>query len=379
MRISGSVTSSTTAELADASSGGGSHLSGTAPARPADGVSDRVSGVARVEAPGRLHLGFLDPSATLGRRFGSVALAIEGMATVVEASFDTVDTLVAGEGACRDEVDRARAHVATLRRLWQVGTPLRVELQRTLPPHAGFGSGTQLALALGHAIGALLSRPATTSGIAHALARGARSGAGIAAFVQGGFLVDAGHGEPDVLPPIIARLEFPDAWRVVLVIDERVDGLHGGAEAQAIAALPAFPAEHAAHLCHRLVMQVLPGVAERDFDRFAAGLTAIQDANGSYFAPAQGGGMYVSGAVGRVLRFVRERFPGAVGQSSWGPTGFAFVPSQAVADEAIAALRAAGQVEPGIRLVTVRGRNRGARIATMTPPGGAETSEARDR
>jgi predicted sugar kinase len=89
--------------------------------------------------------------------------------------------------------------------------------------------------------------------------------------------------------------------------------------------------------------------------------------------------MYVSGAVGRVLRFVRERFPGAVGQSSWGPTGFAFVPSQAVADEAIAALRAAGQVEPGIRLVTVRGRNRGARIATMTPPGGAETSEARDR
>src|SRR4029079_13368167 len=124
MRISGSVTSSTTAELADASSGGGSHLSGTAPARPADGVSDRVSGVARVEAPGRLHLGFLDPSATLGRRFGSVALAIEGMATVVEASFDTVDTLVAGEGACRDEVDRARAHVATLRRLWQVGTPL---------------------------------------------------------------------------------------------------------------------------------------------------------------------------------------------------------------------------------------------------------------
>ena len=379
MRISGSVTSSTTAELADASSGGGSHLSGTAPARPADGVSDRVSGVVRVEAPGRLHLGFLDPSATLGRRFGSVALAIEGMATVVEASFDTVDTLVAGEGACRDEVDRARAHVATLRRLWQVGTPLRVELQRTLPPHAGFGSGTQLALALGHAIGALLSRPATTSGIAHALARGARSGAGIAAFVQGGFLVDAGHGEPDVLPPIIARLEFPDAWRVVLVIDERVDGLHGGAEAQAIAALPAFPAEHAAQLCHRLVMQVLPGVAERDFDRFAAGLTAIQDANGSYFAPAQGGGMYVSGAVGRVLRFVRERFPGAVGQSSWGPTGFAFFASQAIADEAIAALRSAGQVERGVRLVTVPGRNHGARIATMPRHGGPGASEARDR
>lgn len=378
MRISGSVTSSTTPELAGAS-GNGPHVSITTAAWPAKGVREGAAGVVRVEAPGRLHLGFLDPSATLGRRFGSVGLAIDGMATIVEASFDTVDTLVAGERACRDELDRARAHLATLRRMWQLETPLRVELQRTLPPHAGFGSGTQLALALGHAVAALVARPVTASGIAHALARGARSGAGIAAFVRGGFLVDAGHGDPDALPPIIARQEFPDAWRIVLVIDQRVDGLHGGAEAQAIAALPAFPAGHAAGLCHRLVMQVLPGVAECDFDRFAAGLTAIQDANGSYFAPAQGGGMYVSGAVAQALRLVRERFPSAVGQSSWGPTGFAFVPSQAVADEAIAALRAAGQAEPRIRLVTVRGRNRGARIATMTSAGGAETSEARDR
>ena len=377
MRISGSVTSSTTAEPA-ASSSSGSHVS-VAAARPANDVRERPGGVVRVEAPGRLHLGFLDPSATLGRRFGSVGLAIEGMATIVEASFDPVGTLVAGKDTSAGEVDRARAHVAALRTLWQLETPLRVELQRTLPPHAGFGSGTQLALALGHAIAALASRPVSATVIAHALARGARSGAGIAAFVQGGFLVDAGHGEADDLPPIIARLEFPDAWRIVLVMDESMDGLHGGAEAQAIAALPPFPAEDAARLCHRLVMQVLPGVAEGDFDRFAAGLTAIQDANGNYFAPAQGGAVYVSGAVGRVLRFVRERFPSAVGQSSWGPTGFAFVASQAIADEAIAALRSAGQVERGVRLVTVPGRNHGARIATMPRHGGPEASEGRAR
>lgn len=377
MRISGSVTSSTTAEPA-ASSSSGSHVS-VAAARPANDVRERPGGVVRVEAPGRLHLGFLDPSATLGRRFGSVGLAIEGMATIVEASFDPVGTLVAGRDACAGELDRARAHVAALRSLWQLETPLRVELQRTLPPHAGLGSGTQLALALGHAIAALASRPVSATVIAHALARGARSGAGIAAFVQGGFLVDAGHGEADDPPPIITRLEFPDAWRIVLVMDESMDGLHGGAEAQAIAALPPFPAEDAARLCHRLVMQVLPGVAEGDFDRFAAGLTAIQDANGNYFAPAQGGAVYVSGAVGRVLRFVRERFPSAVGQSSWGPTGFAFFASQAIADEAIAALRSAGQVERGVRLVTVPGRNHGARIATMPRHGGPGASEARDR
>ncbi len=36
-----------------------------------------------VNAPGRLHLGFLDPSGTLGRRFGSLGLMIEGFETDV--------------------------------------------------------------------------------------------------------------------------------------------------------------------------------------------------------------------------------------------------------------------------------------------------------
>jgi predicted sugar kinase len=81
--------------------------------------------------------------------------------------------------------------------------------------------------------------------------------------------------------------------------------------------------------------------------------------------------MYVSRAVGRILGFVRERFPSAVGQSSWGPTGFAFVPSQAIADEAIAALRARQCMEPGIRLMAVRARNRGARISATPAHGGA--------
>ena len=382
MRINGSATSSTTTEFASPFSNGDVRpVNATAASRTPFRVADRAAGVVRVEAPGRLHLGFLDPSATLGRRFGSAGLAIDGMATIVEASFDQAEAVVAEDDAARREVDRVREHVATLRRLWNIEAPLRVTLRRTLPPHAGFGSGTQLALALAHAIAALQSRQVSAAEAAEALARGARSGAGIAAFVQGGFLVDAGHGDAVAPPPIIARMEFPDAWRIVLVMDESLDGLHGGAEATAIAALPTFAAERAAELCHRLVMQVLPGIVERDFDRFAGGLTAIQDANGSYFAPAQGGGMYVSRAVSRVLGFVRERFPSAVGQSSWGPTGFAFVASQAVADDVVAALGDAGLLEPRIRLVTVRGRNRGARITRLRAHGDAATptSEARDR
>jgi predicted sugar kinase len=38
-----------------------------------------------VEAPGRLHMGFLDPNGSLGRAFGSVGVVIEGCGTRVTA------------------------------------------------------------------------------------------------------------------------------------------------------------------------------------------------------------------------------------------------------------------------------------------------------
>ena len=42
---------------------------------PMGAIVSRPSAQVRVAAPARLHLGFLDPAATLGRRFGSVGKA----------------------------------------------------------------------------------------------------------------------------------------------------------------------------------------------------------------------------------------------------------------------------------------------------------------
>jgi beta-ribofuranosylaminobenzene 5'-phosphate synthase len=53
----------------------------------------------RVSAPGRLHLGFLDPAGTLGRRFGSLGLVIDGFETVVEIGPADSDTYTAAGAA----------------------------------------------------------------------------------------------------------------------------------------------------------------------------------------------------------------------------------------------------------------------------------------
>ena len=61
-----------------------------------------------VSAPGRLHLGFLDPSGSLGRAFGSLGLVIDGFTTDLELSASaSSDQLSADTPAGGAELARA--------------------------------------------------------------------------------------------------------------------------------------------------------------------------------------------------------------------------------------------------------------------------------
>jgi len=109
----------------------------------------------RVQAPGRLHLGFLDPAGTLGRRFGSLGLVVDGLETVIELGHADRDAFSAADTLCAAELPRARAHLDALRRATGQAAPLHLHIAQALPAHAGFGSGTQLALAVGRAFSSL--------------------------------------------------------------------------------------------------------------------------------------------------------------------------------------------------------------------------------
>lgn len=321
-----------------------------------------------VRAPGRLHLGFLDPSATLGRAFGSIGLVIEGFETVVQLGFARVDKFSAATPAAEAEIARCRDGVVQLRRHSGCHAPLHLRLLQVLPAHTGFGSGTQLALALGRAFARLHGLEIPTATLAHWLARGARSGIGIAGFDQGGLLVDGGPKADGLPAPLLARIELPAAWRVVVVQDLAQRGLSGNDEKHAIATLPPLPQSQAADICHQVLMRVLPGAAGDEFVPFAAGITHIQQLLGAHFAPAQNGSAYTSPAVGRLLLWLAEaaraagRPEPAIGQSSWGPTGFAVLPSLADAQALVASARVAGLIGAGLDVRIVQARHRGAEI-----------------
>ena len=323
-----------------------------------------------VSAPGRLHLGFLDPSGSLGRAFGSLGVVIDGFTTELELSASSSDHLAADTPAAEAELGRAAVHLSALRQRSGCHAPLALRLCQVLPPHAGFGSGTQLATAIGRAFAEWHGLDASTATLAHWLGRGLRSGIGIAGFDAGGLLLDGGPGADGLPAPLLSRIPFPEDWRIIVVQDPGHRGLSGGAEKSAIAALPPLPQTVAADICHQVLMRVLPGAASEEFARFAAGINRMQQLLGEHFAPAQGG-VFTSLAVARLMQWFADasRANGAaIGQSSWGPTGFAIVQSETRAQLLVDAARAGGHVDPALEIRIVTGRNRGAVVRDRNAP-----------
>ena len=180
-------------------------------------------------------------------------------------------------------------------------------------------------------------------------------------FQSGGFVVDGGRGPGDRVPPMIARLPVPEGWRVLLVMDRVRQGLSGASEHAAFASLPAMPEAQADRLCRLAVMQVLPALAEADLARFGEAISEIQRIVGGYFAPAQGA-WCASPAVGAVLERLAEAGATGVGQTSWGPTGFAFAGSEGEAERLMRVGQHAAQ-DASLEFSVHRPLNRGAVVS----------------
>lgn len=309
----------------------------------------------RVIAPARLHLGFLDLNGGLGRKFGSIGLSVSEPVTEL-----TIRSAPAAS-AFGEETDRTGKLIEQFSRHFKLDGTFAIDVKQAIPAHAGLGSGTQLALATGAGLMRLAGIASDPRSLGELVDRGARSAIGMASFIDGGFIIDGGRGQADRAPPVIVRQAFPEDWRVLLVLDRTSVGVHGDRETRAFANLRVFPLATAAHLCHLTLLRLLPGLIERDIAVFGQALTEIQEVVGSHFAGAQGGGVFSSANVGRIVRRMGQLGASGLGQSSWGPTGFAFAESEDAANKLFHTLdeEAKGL---GLEIVVVRGRNSGARI-----------------
>mgnify|MGYP006288032593 CR=1 FL=1 len=305
----------------------------------------------RVETTARLHLGFIDLTRRRSRQFGSLGLALAAPATTVTVSAGGTAAPLPAEVA--DTVRAAAEHFG-------VEMPTAVTVDEAIPRHAGLGSGTQRALAVAAAVAGLSGRDPDARELAAATGRGRRSGIGIGTYRAGGFVVDGGRSAAANSPPVIARVAFPEPWRVVLLTDPDFEGLSGSSENAAFDSLPGMATTVANELAYLTLMGILPALHEHDFLTFARAVGRIQTANGDHFASAQNG-RYASAKVAEAIALLSEAGHVGLGQSSWGPTGFVFAPDAMTAEEVAALVEArfaCGELVPRI----ARARNEGAKI-----------------
>ena len=315
----------------------------------------------RIESAARLHMGFIDLHGGLGRRFGSIGVALERPKLILEA---TPAESVRGEGP---DGERAEAFARRFYTHYRPGSPsptMRAHIQiiEAIPPHQGLGSGTQLALAVGTALAQLHGIETDPFELAQVMGRGRRSSIGIGAFQQGGFLVDGGRSTAGTHPaPILVRRDLPPDWRFVIVQPPVTPGLSGTREDQAFVNLPLPPEEAVGRLARLVIMQMLPALVEEDIVRFGAALTEIQRLVGDNFAPVQGG-RFANPLSAQLIADLLEYGALGAGQSSWGPTVYGLVKGEETAQTLVERIRASSSSAQPITVYSVPASNHGARI-----------------
>jgi beta-ribofuranosylaminobenzene 5'-phosphate synthase len=315
----------------------------------------------RISAPARLHLGDLDPFA-LGRFGYAPVLAITGPRTIVEAE----------EAECLEvtglEADEAQIYAESILEAFNL-KGAKVTVKATAPRNSGFGSTTQLCLAVGRAVTKAHNLDVPLLELVKALRR--TSTGGIYPFQLGGFVVAGGFSvkpgervllrEEPLIPPLIFRTDFPDDWRFVLARplaapkspDKEV-------EEEAFSALRERKAP--AELIHKgyfiLAAKLLPALLERNAEAFGKALTEIQVTVGRIYQPVQE--QIFNPASQWLIPILNRSGALGIGQSSWGPTIYAFTDSPEDAQNIAEKIEAEAQEKAEVTLVGAD--NSGARV-----------------
>lgn len=242
-----------------------------------------------IRTPSRVHISLIDMHGGSGRVDGGVGITLDEPGILIEAELASTIAVQGGDPQTRERIRRIAQEV--LGKLG-IGGGVGITVRSDYPAHVGLGSGSQIALAVTRAIGELHGRNLTVPDLARLAGRGGTSGIGTAAFEHGGFILDGGHRfgagceksdfRPSAAsrgvspPPVLARHEFPEDWKILLAIPSVPPGASGNAETDIFRDNCPVPLSEVREVCHEVMMRMLPGIAEHDLDLFGSSVNTIQ-------------------------------------------------------------------------------------------------------
>lgn len=287
----------------------------------------------RISTPSRLHFGIIDMRGDLGRLHGSVGVAIENPRLVLEIK-ENSETIIRGARS-----GRAMEIIEHLKKIYAIESEVDLTIFEDIPEHMGFGSGTQLALAIGTAFNRIFDLDQSVEEIAVKLERSKRSGIGTHGFLHGGLIVDGGHSTRhlDTVPPLIYRQDFPKNWKFIICLPEINRGYSGEKEMSAFKNLEPPPADTVASVAQLVLMQMIPAVIEKDIILFGDAMTNLDTMFGDYWKEIQGG-TYSHPRIGECVNHLLQLGAFGAGQSSWGPALYGLADGEKQANQILKAM-----------------------------------------
>ena len=310
-------------------------------------------------APARIHIGFLDLEKKSMRKFGSIGLTISDFYYRIK-----IEKFTKIEVICENKLLKNK--IINIIKKFQIKYPIskfKITVFEEIPIHNGLGSGTQLALSLGYLISKFNNLSISVDQISKFLNRGLRSGVGIQSFKKGGFNIDVGKLVGSSSPPLnILNLKWPREWKILLILDKNIMGVHGKKEIEEFKELQEINVNQANLNYKALVMNIVPGLLEKNFNEFSKGVRIIQDNMSRIF---HGGvNKFASKNVEKIFSNLKNNRIKSFGQASWGPTGFLFFENSKIRNQLLKDVENYINLKGifGVELLKVGGRNFGKKI-----------------
>lgn len=215
--------------------------------------------------------------------------------------------------------------------------PIIIKVNDYLYSHLGFGSKTQISLALAKGILKLLEKDLPIEKITELVCRGGTSGIGYRSFERGGFILDCGHRfgpnqeKTTFLPSsasnakparTVVRLHFPEEWVILLITLNVPQGASNTDEINIFQKYCPVPLQEVQQISHIILMKVIPGILERDINQFGSGINQIQNLGFKKIEV-----QLQHEEVKRLMKFQRDKGCKCVGMSSFGPTVYSIFES----------------------------------------------------
>ncbi len=307
-----------------------------------------------VETPARLHMGIIELGGHLGTLYGGIGVAIKP--PTLKISVEKSEKLeVVGPYA-----EAIREIVMKMSLLFNLDVRARIKVWEAIPAHRGFGSTTQLTLAVATALSKLYGLETSVEKLASLLGRRRISNVGTAVFKAGGFVLDLPRKSGTDAYMVFQQRPFPENWAFTVAYPEKAHGPDEKSEKDLFAKLKPMELEFSQRISHLVLCKLLPSLVCEDVAGFGEALTDIQRILGSYFSEVQGSVFY-SDEVVELLQRLGAR---GVGQSSWGPAVYGLYPTHREAE--VAARQLAERLSEEWKVFTALPQNRGTTVSVTS-------------